>query len=298
MEEALKTIVGYIAVAVPITVALGNVARVAMEWLNQRHKIKSTIVEQTHKITTHYLDRALDPTVPLAMRHQLFRFLATPNHDGSRLESWAKAELARVEPIVEQTNRAVEEAEKERLEAKTEGELAAAEEKLKDAIRHQHKLMEPPVTPPVTAASFRAGLLSGYQEGIELKNDDLTGGIISCVKFRKGNFSGSDFSNTYLTQCDLRETNLSKTILFKTDIIDSDLRGADLRSAKIAQASFRRSRLEGADFRDATFQEVDLRATYDDSTQWPENFDPLKFGGVKVNDNVEPSKEGSGKEDG
>jgi hypothetical protein len=68
-SEVIQTIVGYIAIAVPVTVALGNLARIALEWLNQSHKIKTTVIQQTHDITSHYLDHALDPKVPLALRH-------------------------------------------------------------------------------------------------------------------------------------------------------------------------------------------------------------------------------------
>jgi hypothetical protein len=98
--EVIQTIAGYVAIAVPVTVALGNLARIAMEWLSQQHKIKTTAIQQTHNITTHYLDRALDPKVPLALRHQLLRFLATPDRGGSRLENWAKSHWSVWAPVI------------------------------------------------------------------------------------------------------------------------------------------------------------------------------------------------------
>jgi len=89
---------------VPVTAALGNIARIILESLTQRHKIKTTVIQQTHNITSQYLDRTIDPKVPLALRHQLLRFLATPDQDGSRLHGWAKSELERVGNIVDETN--------------------------------------------------------------------------------------------------------------------------------------------------------------------------------------------------
>jgi len=102
--KVVQTIVGYIAIAVPVTVALGNIARIILESLTQRHKIKTTVIQQIHNITSQYLDRTIDPKVPLALRHQLLRFLATPYQDGSRLHDWAKSELKRVGNIVDETN--------------------------------------------------------------------------------------------------------------------------------------------------------------------------------------------------
>src|ERR1039458_4777647 len=89
--QTIQIIAGYVALAVPITVAITNLSKLALEWLNQKHLVKTARIQQTHEITTHYLNRALDPSVPLAIRHQLLRFLATPDKDGSRLNDWAKS---------------------------------------------------------------------------------------------------------------------------------------------------------------------------------------------------------------
>ncbi|MHB8443620.1 MAG: pentapeptide repeat-containing protein [Acidithiobacillus ferrivorans] len=294
--DVIKTIVGYVALAVPITVAVGNLARITMEWLNQRHKIKSTVIEQTHKITTHYLDRALDPNVPLALRHQLLRFLATPDRSGSRLETWAKGELERVGSIVDETNRAVEEAEKELHAAKTAPQVAAAERKLSEAMKRQRSLMEPPVKPPITAAALRAGLVSDDDlSGLDMPNSDLKRMCLTYKKLRGANFSGSDLSDASLQGCDLRATvftnsNLSHTVFYK-----ADLRGADLQRVTLVRNDFREAHLEGADLRGATIEDVDFRATYDGSTQWPEGFDPDEAGGVRVD--AKPSGVGSTRQD-
>jgi hypothetical protein len=281
--QVVQAIAGYIALAVPITVAVGNLARIAMEWLNQRHKIKSTVIEQAHNITTHYLDRALDPKVPLALRHQLLRFLAIPDRDGSRLENWAKAELERVGSIVDETNRAVEAAEKELHSATSVAQVVAAEQKLTEAMKRQRSLMEPPVAPPVTAESLRAGLITAEDlSGLEMPNKDLKGMRLFYKKLTGADFSESDLSNASLQGCDLRTTLFTNANLSNTELYETDLRGANFRGAMMAEARLQKARLEGADLREANLDGADLRATYDKSTQWPEQFDPDAAGAVQV----------------
>lgn len=281
--EVIQTIVGYVAIAVPVTVALGNLARIAMEWLSQQHKIKTTVIQQTHNITTHYLDRALDPNVPLALRHQLLRFLATPDHDGSRLQSWAKGELERVGSIVDETNRAVEFAEKELHAAKSAAQVAAAEKKLSDAMQRQRSLMEPPTTPPMTAAALRAGLISDKDlSGLDMQNSDLKNMSLDYRKLRGADFSGSDLSSATLQGCDLRAVVFANCNLTRTSFHKADLRGANFRGATLQKNNFSEARLEGADFHDTSIEKVDFRATYDMSTKWPEGFDPDAAGAVRV----------------
>lgn len=281
--DVIQTIVGYVAIAVPVTVALGNFARIAMEWLSQRHKIKTTVIQQTHDITTHYLDRALDPKVPLALRHQLLRFLATTDTDGSRLQNWAKGELERVGSIVDETNRAVESAEKEMQAAKSSSQVAAAEKKLTDAIKRQRSLMEPPINPPMTSAALRAGLISDKDlSGLEMQNSDLKNMSLVYRKLRGADFSESDLSDASFQGCDLRAAMFVKSNLIGTNFYAADLRGANLQGATLASNNFREARLEGTDFCGATIVKIDLRATYDKSTQWPEGFDPDAAGAVNV----------------
>lgn len=151
--ESAQVIAAYVALAVPATVAIANIAKVLLEWMQQGHKVREAQIQQSHEITTHYLDKALNPTVPLAIRHQLLRFLATPDSDGTRLNSWAKSELERVGGLVDEANGAVVAAEESLRQAKSATELESAERKLADAVRKQRGLLEPPTTPPITAAA-------------------------------------------------------------------------------------------------------------------------------------------------
>lgn len=281
--ETTRIIAGYIALAVPATVAIAQSSKVVLEWLNQRHKIKTSRIEQTHQITTHYLDRALDPNVPLAIRQQLLRFLATPDKAGSRLSDWSKAELQRVENVVEETNRAVLEAEKELLAAKNNAEVAAAEKKLAFAASKRKSLLEPPKPPPVTAAALRAGLIKDENmTGLVMKDSDLRD-----MKLIYRNLSGADFSGSQISEgnfqgSDLRGSNFQKTDLSGCRFHASDLRGADLRGARLVDTNLREARLEGANLIDALLKNSDLRATYDGSTKWPDGFAPDEHGAVRV----------------
>jgi hypothetical protein len=278
-----QTITAYVAIAVPVTVAIANFSKIVLEWLNQRHAVKKEVVQQTHEITTQYLNRALDPTVPLVIRHQLLRFLATPDRQGTRLSDWAKSELQRVGVVVEEANRAVEEAEKELLTAKTAGEIAAAERKLSLATSKKQMLLEAPKAPPLTPAALRAGVVKEKQlSGLVMKGADLSRMALLYRNLRESDFSGSQICGGNFQGSDLRGANFEKADLTGVSFYEADLRGAKLNGAKLLKAGFQEARLEGADLSEAALEEVDLRATYDTSTKWPVGFKPDEHGAVKV----------------
>lgn len=281
--DAPQGIVGYVAAAVPATVAIVNIFKVILEWLQQRHKIREAQIQQSHQITTHYLDKALDPAVPLAIRHQLLRFLATPDSSGSRLHSWAKSELERVGGLVEETNRAVVAAEDSLRKAKSAIELERAERELANAVRKQRGLLEPATTPPVTPAAIRAGLVEEKKlNGLEMPRADLRGAELVYRELRGANLSGADLTGASLQGCDLRAADLSEARLEKTVFFLADLRGANLSSAKIRDSSFHQARLEGASLIGTELKDSDCRATFDDATVWPETFDAIAAGAVHV----------------
>lgn len=281
--ETVQSIAAYIAVAVPATVAIANVARIVLEWLKQRHTIQSAQVQQSHQITTHYLDRALDPNVPLAIRHQLLRFLATPDKSGSRLSAWAESELRKVGGIVEDTNRAVAAAEAEIQSATSAAQIANAERKLVEAVRRQKSLLEAPVTPPVTAASLRAGLVEERQlNGLSMKGADLSGAQFQFKELRAADFTEAKLKGCFFVGCDLRAATLEGADLTKTTFHNVDLRGATLSGAQLTGTQFRQSRLEGADLCAQSLETANFGATFDESTRWPDGFDPVKAGAVFV----------------
>lgn len=286
--EAIKTIAGYIALATPATVALANLAKIGIEWLKQRHSIREAQTNQAHQITTHYLDRALDPNVPLAIRHQLLRFLATSDKNGTRLSNWAQSELSRIGGIVEETNRAVVTAESELQRAKNAAEIAAAERKLAEAVNKQRGLLEPPLTPPVNAAAIRAGLVSEEElPGLNMKGQNLTGAKLTYRNLRGADFSGANLTNASLQGSDLRAANFSGAILERTTLYVADARGANFSESKINNSDFQGARLEGAVFQSATIVNSDMRATCDDNTVWPDGFNVEEHGLVHISPETE-----------
>lgn len=282
-EETAQIIAAYVSLAVPSTVAIANIAKAVLEWMQQRHQVREAQIQQSHQITTHYLDKALDPTVPLAIRHQLLRFIATPDKDGTRLHLWAKSELERVGGLVEETNRAVIAAEESLRQAKNASELDRAERKLAEAVRKQRGLLEPPTTPPITAAAIRAGLVDKKKlNGLEMPDADLHGASFTYRELRGANLKGADLTETSLQGCDLRASDLSDARLDRTVFFYADLRGANLSNAKVKASMFQQARLEGADLSGVDLSDSDLRATYDDSTIWPNGFDAVAAGAVHV----------------
>jgi hypothetical protein len=247
-SETIKSISYYVAFVVPITVAITNIAKIILKSLNQGHQIKSSQNKQKQKIITNYLEKALNPEVPLAIRHQLLRFLATPDTKGERLSIWAKSELDRVGEIIEETNRTVEIAEKKIHIAKTPTELEAAENELARAMQQQNSLHKPPLKPPITAAALRAGLIEDKEmSSMQMVSANLEGMELMGRNLQGANFTKSNLNDTSLLNCDLRAVSFEDADLTGTSFYSSDLRGANFKNATIKDTRFKKSRLENAD---------------------------------------------------
>jgi uncharacterized protein YjbI with pentapeptide repeats len=200
------------------------------------------------------------------------------------LNDWAKSELHRVQSVVDETDKAVSEAEKELMAAKTSGEVVAAEKKLSIATSKKQSLLEPPKPPPVTAATLRAGLIAEKKmTGLIMKNSDLRGMELHYRDLNGADFSGSVISDGNLQGSELRGANFEKADLTNVSFCESDLRAANLQGANLKGFRAPKARLEGTDFTGAVFAKPDLsRATFDDKTKWPQEFDPEKHGAVKI----------------
>ena len=281
--DVLQTITAYIAISIPASIAIANIAKIALEWLKQQHVINTSRIGQTHQITTHYLDKALDPNVPLAIRHQLLRFLSTPDKHGSRLNDWAKAELGRVEAVVRESDKAVAQAEKELLQAKTPTDVAAAETKLASATSKRRSLLEAPATPPISPEALRAGLIKETNlAGLALRGSNLRKTELDYRDLQGADFTETDFTDGSFQGSDLRGASFVNAILADVSFYAADLRATNFSGADLSGARFRQARLESADFSRAILNKTDLRATYDEHTIWPEGFDPNGSGAVKL----------------
>jgi uncharacterized protein YjbI with pentapeptide repeats len=99
---------------------------------------------------------------------------------------------------------------------------------------------------------------------------------VAKTRGRGANLAGANLLLASLVEAqlqgaDLRGAFFTKARCFDADFRGADLRGADLRTAILAGADFRGADLRGADFE---------RAKYDETTRWPEGFDPKKHGAM------------------
>jgi hypothetical protein len=286
-SEVLRQISAYVAISIPVTVAIANMAKIALDWLNKNHQIRHSTIEQMHKIDNHYLEKTLNPEIPLAIRQQLLRFLATPNTKNNRLGLWAGAELKRVGEVIDETNKAVKIAEEELHKAKSPEEIEKAELILQSAIMNQQSLLLPPIKPSISPQSLRAGFI----EDKDILNLDMSGENLQGVALLYRNLKNADFSEANLSESnfqgsDLRGTSFKDSNLTDARIHLADLRGADFRGANMTNTNLGKSRVEGANFQNSIFENVIMTVTYDESTKWPEGFNLERAGAVKVPNDV------------
>lgn len=87
-----------------------------------------------------------------------------------------------------------------------------------------------------------------------------------------------DLSGASLNRSDLRKATLVRNNFSDAVFIDANLEGANLIGADLSQAALFRANLRGAILSDATLTD----AFYDDSTIWPDEFEPSEAGAVKT----------------
>ncbi|MEH2435167.1 MAG: pentapeptide repeat-containing protein [Nostoc sp.] len=115
---------------------------------------------------------------------------------------------------------------------------------------------------PINSA---ATLVESYAVGkrdfskAELGNADLQG-----INLKGADLSYADLSEANLSGANLRGTDLSFADLGQANLKDANLRGALLMSTNLRQADLKGANLEKAD--------------YDRSTNFPQDFDPVKAG--------------------
>jgi hypothetical protein len=294
VANIVDTLVALILAAVPpITTAVYKAYELRLRTLAQNHALDLAREEQAHKITTDYLDRALDPDTPIARRHQLLRFLAAEGNDyGARLRTWAGSELKIVGAIVKPIEREVEAAREEMERAKNAGALKAAEARLLLAERKQADLMTSPRQAPVTAAAIRGGAFSMSEHrliGLKMPNEDLQRAALQYTNLTGSDLQGSNLARAVLQGADLRTANLTDAILSHASLHEADLRGSILKRADLRHTDLTRARLERADLGGAQLEGSRMTAFFDENTVWPDGFDPDAAGAIRV-DATESSK--------
>ena len=142
---------------------------------------------------------------------------------------------------------------------------------------------DPPIEPPISAASLRAGLIKKKElNGLAMKRADLTRAPFEYFELENADFEGSDLSGASFQGCTLSNASFVNAKLGRTSFYAADLRGVNFSGATLLNARMQKARLEGANLETAVLDGVDLRATYDKNTKWPAGFDPLQEGAVYI----------------
>ena len=90
-----------------------------------------------------------------------------------------------------------------------------------------------------------------------------------------------NFSRSFLNRADFSHANLGGVNFEGTSLMAANLQGADLAAASLCGAWLPGAHLQGADLRFAVLQGANLRfASYDETTLWPEGFDPQEAGAM------------------
>lgn len=124
-------------------------------------------------------------------------------------------------------------------------------------------------------------ILTLYAEtlvGANLSRQRLNWAYLPSADLRQVNFSRSS-----LNRADLSHANLCGVNFDGTSLMAANLQGADLAAASLCGAWLPGAHLQGADLRFAVLQGADLHfARYDETTLWPEEFDPQEAGAKKL----------------
>jgi hypothetical protein len=276
----VSTLVGAI---VPTTAFIANWAKIQLDTRRQAYEIAQAQAKQTHEITTDYLNRALDPAFPIALRYQLLRFLSTSEKDGHKLENWAEGELKRLDPILQSLSRDVEQAHAAVLKATDPKELLVAEEKLRSALGRLGNATEEPKPPPVTPAALKAGFMLYKNLGsVEFLGEDLRDANFQGCKLVNSDFTRSDLSNANFYEADARGSCFLDCNLTHASLRSADLRGANLRHSDLSGTKLTKARLEGSELFGAQLPKDNLGACYDAKTVWPDGFDPVAAGCILI----------------
>ncbi len=125
--------------------------------------------------------------------------------------------------------------------------------------------------------------LSGDPAGMQarLQGVDLFGVNFASLDLRKANFRGANlkrvvFWNTNLEGADLEDADLKHAVME-----GANLKGAILKHTNLKGVNLEQCDLRGCDLSRANIDSADFDgAVYDQSTRWPDHFDPGKAGAV------------------
>ncbi len=116
---------------------------------------------------------------------------------------------------------------------------------------------------------------------VNLHKDDQTAANFMMAKMLHTSLSNARMSGADLGRARLIGANLSGADLSKADLIGANLCRANLSGANLSGARLIFSYLMGADLSGANLNKADLKeAKYDQTTKWPDGFDPIAAGAI------------------
>lgn len=146
----------------------------------------------------------------------------------------------------------------------------------------------------VEAVGPHADLRGADFGGVDLHDADLRRADLSNADLSCANLTGANLSRADLIGANLIGADLSRANLFRADLSRADLRGATLSGINLSATNLSEADLSGADLSGADLTGADVsgaklhKATlhgvnlcvisYDDTTTWPEGFDPVAAG--------------------
>lgn len=145
---------------------------------------------------------------------------------------------------------------------------------------------------PYPSADPEMGMLSIGMREVDFCEANLSQVDLRGMLVRKCDFRGANLSNANLRDTDFGWANLAGADLSNANLLGANLYAADLRKANLTGANLTNAYLVGADLRGAVLTGADLTgATYrdqprwpDNDTRWPEGFDPVQAGAIRIGD--------------
>lgn len=132
---------------------------------------------------------------------------------------------------------------------------------------------------------YASDLRGANLRGARLHEANLCRAILFEADLSRASLFKADLSGVLLHKANLHRAILRHAILNGATLRGADLSGADLQGAAVGVsiADLSGANLQGALLRGADMYKVDLSgATYNDSTSFPNNFDPIKAGMQKL----------------
>jgi len=140
---------------------------------------------------------------------------------------------------------------------------------------------------------YESGLIMATKQIVNLHRADLTQLSLVQTNLEQANLAGANFTGANLSGNVLAGAILEQSNLTQVNLTGADLTGANLTAAKLTQTDLTRANLTEADLTQANLKGAKLtdttltmakltEAEYNNTTQWPDGFNPEKAGAINT----------------